>query len=140
MAERLGEATMVNNGSSEAAEAERRARRNALARRRYGRRKYEKLIVAHPAVQALGARMNPEAPTAPAKRGVPKLIAEATKDGDVATAVASLRRVMKCHRRTGDIARKRLRREEVFVREQWALLRQRETIGSVVRASQAPQS
>lgn len=99
-----------------------------VRRRREKRKRYEALIEEHPAVKTLRARMAPERPKAPVKRGIPKLIAEAMQDKDVATAVTAMRRVMGYHRRAGSLARRRLKGERIPLKEQIALIRQGENI------------
>jgi hypothetical protein len=93
-------------------------------RRREKRKTYEAMLEEHPAVKAVRSRMAPRAAREPIKRGVPKIIAEATQDSDIATAVATMRRVMRYHHHAGDLVHRRLRRESVPLKDQKALMRQ----------------
>ncbi len=115
---------MVGKGSTE--EVQQTA--HEARRIREKRKRYEALLEEHPAVKAARAQITPRAEKKLLKRGVPKLIAEALQETDTATAVAAGRRVMKYHRRIGNLVSRRLKRETIPLKEQEALIRQGEDV------------
>lgn len=87
------------------------------------RQEYEERLAGHSSVKALRARARPQ-PRKPLKRGVPKLIAEAMQDDELADAITSIRRMNRYEQAVDDLARKRLNEEDVPLESEIKLIRQ----------------